>query len=236
MTNDTEVTPANSSAQELIDRLMESLKNFHNNTGRDENTQKNGKMFEEHVKTALLSFGYTNVSNFRKTLYKDMVDEIGDCCETTLIIPNDTRMHPRKLLFQQPYGSQKPPDFLLVDVRQDTIHFQPVEVKTGKKAATWNNNYPKNNWVYIFYGYKGVTYFLGENLINEQLKKLFEEYKSKRKELANQFNSLLKEMKESWMVVDYFKFEHRGCVDYKAHEKCCERENDVVNAFSTLSF
>lgn len=219
----------------IIDMLMESLRNFHNKTGRDENTQRNGKMFEEHVKTALLSIGYSNVSNFSKILYKNLLADIKKCYTTTLNIPNTKGMQPRRLLFQQPYGSQSPPDFLLVDILTDTIHFQPVEVKTGKKAATWNNNYPKDEWIYIFYGEKGVTYFRGKKLIHEQVKELFDEYKRQRQELTIQFNKRLEEMKETWKLIDYFKFEHTGKVDYHRDDSRHDRERDVADALLMLS-
>ena len=215
--------------------VMESLKNFHSNTQRDENTQKNGKMFEEHVKSGLVSLGYNDASNLKKTTYKNMLSEIKKCYTTSVSIINTKEIEQGKLLFQQPYGSQCPPDFLLVDVLKDTINFQPIEVKTGKKMATWNNNYPKDDWIYIFCGEEGVTYFLGKNMIKPKEKEIIEEYKMARKELNKIYNKKLEDENSITKLVEYYKFEHRSNVNYKKDKMCEQREKEVDDILLRLT-
>jgi hypothetical protein len=221
--------------EENLSNLMEDLKAFHNNSKRDEQTQKNGKMFEQFVKNKLLAFGYSDVTGSTEPLYEKILAVIKKNYITQKSIPNSYNMELKKILFHQPYGSQAPPDFLLVDILKDTIHFQPVEVKSGKKAATWNNNYPKDDWIYIFSGNDGVTYFLGKNIITQDVKNIFEEYKKVRKELTASYNTRLKEMGANWKLVDYFKFEHTGKVHYTKDEQRTDREKDVSDVLLMLT-
>jgi hypothetical protein len=221
------------SDMELID-LLESFKNFKSKNKNDENTQANGKAFEEYIKERFVAFGYRDVSTLKRTIYKDLLASIRKCYYTENEIENVAKLTPRRILFQQPYGSQSPPDFFLVDIMESKIHFQPVEVKTGKKAATWNNNYPKNGWIYIFSGAAGVTYFMGKNLIASAVKELFDEYKMLRKAMTAEYNKKLADMAAGWHLIDYFKFEHTSAINYKADNKCDEREKEVADVLVQL--
>jgi hypothetical protein len=208
--------------------IMESLKEFKNDTTDKENTQSNGKMFEDFVKTKCVSIGYVDVSSEKKKdPYKNLLQEIKQVYTECLSIPNISNYTCEKILIQQPNGSQKTPDLLLIEITKDSIQFQPIEVKTGKDYATWNNSYPKNDWIYIFSGKEGITYFLGKSLITENVIKLFEEYKELRKKLKNEFNQKLKDIECKWQLIDYFKFEHTSGVNYKRDEQCKTREKDV---------
>ncbi len=218
--------------------FIESFKKFKIEATDKENTQNNGKMFENFVKDKFISIGYTDVSSKKKNIYKNLIDDIKKVYNSNMTIPNTRSYKCEKILIQQPNGSQKTPDLLLVDISKDVIQFQPIEVKTGKNSATWNNTYPKQDWIYIFSGNNGVTYFLGSSLITDDVVKIFEEYKEIRKKLAAEYNERLHALKCSWKLVDYFKFEHTSGVNYKKDDMCEEREksvDDILLKFTGLS-
>lgn len=220
---------------------LESLKEFRPNGKNDEETQKNGKKFENYVRDRLIKIGYSKFEiDEEDKVFKQMLADIRANFKNTNRIRNDYRdMQAKKILIQQPWGSQKTPDLLLLDITREWIHIQPIEVKSGKKSATWNNTYPVKHWIYIFNGTKGVTYFKGENLITQKVTELFEEYKTKRIELTKQYNEMLEKIGEAWKLVDYFKFEHTSGVDYRGdEEECSRRENavkDMLLEFVSLS-
>lgn len=216
---------------------LEKIKKYSNGGGTDENTQVNGKTFENYVKDEFVNIGYVDKTSDRKTIYKKMLTDIRDNYDICLYIHNIYDLQEEKILIQQPYGSQYPPDIILIDITETSIRYQPIEVKTGKKAATWNNTYPKHDWIYIFSGDQGVTYFTGRCMISTEVCDLFEEYKQLRKEMTSKYNEKLRKLKCDWKLIDYFKFEHMGGVDYKQHDKCEEREtyvNDTLTKFMSL--
>lgn len=212
-----------------IPEFIKSLKEFKTDSKNDENTQKNSKEFENYVKNKVVSIlGFREV-NKKNKLYKQMLDNIRDKIKMDGCIKNIYHNVPvEKIIVFQPYGSQAPPDMILMDITKDFVYFQPLEAKNGKKAATWNNNYPVNHWIYIFSGKNGVTYFHGKNMVTNEEKELFEQYKIAKKAVTEEFNKKLVNMKSTWTLVNYFKFEHTSEVDYKKDEDVCsQRENDV---------
>lgn len=234
-----EETPivSNVSDASSIISCLEKIKKYSNNGGTDENTQVNGKTFENYVKDEFVNIGYIDKTSDRKTIYKRMLTDIRDNYDECLYIQNTYELKEEKILIQQPYGSQYPPDIILIDITKTSIRYQPIEVKSGKKAATWNNTYPKYDWIYIFSGDQGVTYFRGRCMIDTGVRDLFEEYKQLRKEMTNKYNEKLRKLNCDWKLIDYFKFEHTGGVDYKQHDKCNEREsyvNDTLARFMNL--
>ena len=219
-------------------KFLEGFKQFVCPAGDGENTQKNGKVFEDFVKKKLISLGYNDVPSEGKDKYKKVLTNIRKNYINHRSISNDDNTESEKLLIQQPYGSQAPPDILLIDITPDQIYFQPIEIKTGKKVATWNNNYPKDDWIYIFSGKEGVTYFRGKSLISEEEKQILEEHKMARKKLNEEHNKQLRAMNARWKLVDYFKFEHSAGVDYMKDGECSKREtevSDILSCFANLS-
>lgn len=207
--------------------FIENFKEFRQGVSNTENTQNNGKVFENFVKDKFVSIGYTDMTSEKKGRYKNLIDTIKKNYDECLQIQNTNNYKCEKMLIQQPNGSQKPPDLLLIEITTDMIQFQPIEVKTGKDNATWNNTYPKNDWIYIFSGRNGVTYFSGKSLISNDIVKIFDEYKELRKKLTTDYNQKLKDLKSNWKLVDYFKFEHTSGVNYKKDDMCVQREKDV---------
>jgi len=219
-------------------KFLEGFKEFVCPAGDGENTQKNGKVFEDFVKKRLISLGYNDVPSEEKDKYKKVLTNIRKNYINHRSISNDDNTESEKLLIQQPYGSQAPPDILLIDITPDQIYFQPIEIKTGKKVATWNNNYPKDDWIYIFSGKEGVTYFRGKSLISEEEKQILEEHKMARKKLNEEHNKQLRAINARWKLVDYFKFEHSAGVDYMKDGECSKREtevSDILSCFANLS-
>jgi len=219
-------------------KFLEGFKEFVCPAGDGENTQKNGKVFEDFVKKRLISLGYNDVPSEEKDKYKKVLTNIRKNYINHRSISNDDNTESEKILIQQPYGSQAPPDILLIDITPDQIYFQPIEIKTGKKVATWNNNYPKDDWIYIFSGKEGVTYFRGKSLISEEEKQILEEHKMARKKLNEEHNKQLRAINARWKLVDYFKFEHSAGVDYMKDGECSKREtevSDILSCFANLS-
>ena len=80
--------------------------------------------------------------------------------------------HDKLYIIVQPFGSQSPPDVLLVRLvkstkeEKDTLYVFPLEVKQGKGVPTWNNNPPKSGFGYVFFDSKDqqVYYASGKEI------------------------------------------------------------------------
>jgi hypothetical protein len=94
--------------------------------------------------------------------------------EQTLIAPKndftgfDTS---KKYMFIQPFGTQMPPDILLVYFDDSNMYLCPIEVKQGLTAPTWNNNPPKANFAYFFIRRrdKNIYFHTGKNIRGENI-------------------------------------------------------------------
>lgn len=218
--------------QEDILKCLESLKNFGSGGKIDENTQTNGKIFENYVKNQFISIGYKEFVMDKKkdALFRSMLLDIKRVFKKMTQIKNRYNLSPQKVLVQQPYGSQQPPDMLLMNITATTIYFQPIEVKTGKKVATWNNTYPSQNWIYVFKGAEEVTYFKGETMLTARVQEFFEEYKAKRAQLLKEYNEKLESIQAGWKLIDYFKFEHSSKIDYTTDKEARKRRETSVES------
>lgn len=205
-----------------MDSLFKTIQEFKSEL-RNEDTQLNGKMFENYVKESFIQFGYKELSKNDKNVYSFLQNIRNDMEETTY--QNIYSFVDGKYIIQQPFGSQCPPDIMLFYVTSLTIKVQCIEVKTGKKYATWNNTYPKKGWIYIFSGMKGITWFKGRHWITTEQIGILETYKNLRKQMTLEFNDKLKG--SHLKLVDYFKFEHASSVDYYDSEQTL-REIEVV--------
>jgi len=95
-----------------------------------------------------------------------------------------------KFIFQ-PFGSQSYPDFI--------IFFEnfliPLEIKFNKNNGNpmWNSGYPKKNWIYIYWNWskEDVTFFLGDNVLNDIERNIMEEFFYKLKILEQNVNKEL---------------------------------------------
>lgn len=190
---------------------------------RNEDTQINGKTFENYVKDCFIQYGYQETFKTDKNVHSFLQEVRVDMEKTTF--QNTYSFVDGKYIIQQPYGSQCPPDIMLLHVLVDKISVQCIEVKTGKKYATWNNTYPKKDWVYIFSGVKGITFFKGHRWISMDQIEILETYKKLRKQMTLNFNDKLKG--SHLKLVDYFKFEHSSTVDYYDSEQLI-REMEVI--------
>ncbi len=89
----------------------------------------------------------------------------------------------------QPFGSQKSPDFIVVI--EGLVLW--IECKTGNKKITWNSGYPNKEILYVFSCKKNntTTLFFGkfhEVHLNDNFVELYEQFDKKLKEIAkNEF-------------------------------------------------
>jgi hypothetical protein len=89
----------------------------------------------------------------------------------------------------QPYGSQKPPDFILL-----FKDYKPLKIEckssTNSLKATWNCSLPEKDIIYLFYSKKinKTLIFNGGEIIKEDLKNKFEELHKKISILTKEFN------------------------------------------------
>lgn len=110
---------------------------------------------------------------------------------------------------EQPFGSQKSPDFIVCF--WGLIIW--IECKSGKKKITWNTGYPRENVLYVFSSKKtnNTTVFLGSLCEiynkNKNFEKKYDEFDEEIKELSKKkFESLFESEKFSFysrrMLVD----------------------------------
>lgn len=144
------------------------------------------KKHENRVRNIIESFGIkkTNDSSIIKILknkknINKIVDELVDIF----------------VYIEQPFGSQKSPDFIICFFG----HIIWIECKSGKKRITWNTGYPRENVLYVFSSKKTnkTTVFLGsqtELLIeNENFEERYDGIDKELKETSKErFNNEFK--------------------------------------------
>jgi len=241
--------------------FIDDIKRYRNTSHeKSENTQKVSKLFEDHVKNVFINLGFKELIKDSKTigLLHQVKSQITSGSDVATFASVDNQLKGTYIL-QQPRGSQKPPDLLLLDIQDDVTKFQCVEVKYGATGrGTYNNTHPKKNWVYIFTdGLHDATLFIGADVIHEKRVQEFKEYKSFKKLVTTVFNkdhvhlhvvekeririnlhkyidticdSCNTDDCSDWMLVDYFKFEHRlsATPRYIDHPKKEERERNAI--------
>jgi len=109
-----------------MDSLFKTIQEFKSEL-RNEDTQLNGKMFENYVKESFIQFGYKELSKNDKNVYSFLQNIRNDMEETTY--QNIYSFVDGKYIIQQPFGSQCPPDIMLFYVTSLTIKVQCIEVK-----------------------------------------------------------------------------------------------------------
>lgn len=118
-------------------------------------TQLSSGICEKFVVNALIDEGYTE-TDLRKNLDASMFKSIkaGILKSEKFVFDlkgNVKNMEDDRLyICHQPFGSQSPPDILLLQKIANSLYVFPIEVKQGDRNPTWNNNPPKANFGYIF--------------------------------------------------------------------------------------
>jgi hypothetical protein len=197
----------------------------------DENTQKNGRNLE----SVFINLCHTNgIKQIKKTeldkyilkkVKKEILDKDG---ENYSIIDRQER----DFIVQQPFGSQNFPDFLFFYNYRNRCVVIPIECKTSSKnIATWNNNCPKQNAVYIFHSKGKTIFFKGSSIITSDDIFIMKNYTTERKKILTEYNDLLHN--RDYKLVDYFKYEHSK--NQKSYfQKREEKETECIDFLSRL--
>jgi len=94
----------------------------------------------------------------------------------------------------QPNGSQRPPDFIVVD-NNESVELECKSKKTGYKPM-WNSSYPNRTNLYIFTTQKDNRTLIirGNKITTPKLETLLEKYKKDHKIFHDKFNKELKKL------------------------------------------
>ena len=142
-----------------------------------------------------------------------------------------------EFIIYQPFGTQKFPDFLYVIYKDGSYIFQSIEVKSSYNGiAIWNNNYPKENTIYIFHDSKfdKATYFMGSSFINNYVKTLINISEKTIDILISIINKIFEKNNIMWKKVHYKKTEHTNTIRYVKDNKNEERMKNVEEYISKL--
>lgn len=135
----------------------------------------------------------------------------------------------------QPGGSQSFPDLLVYDY---TDRFIALECKSGKGVCpTWNDNTPKPNGIYIFSSnkYNATTVFLGQDVISDQERLLFQQQRDEYEKISKKYKSLLgkqDKFNRGWKLnarPKYSQYGGESKVDYFMHPSKILCETNVLN-------
>jgi len=225
----------------ILSNILNDILNYkHNNN--DSKTQHNSTIFEEIFIKLCNTYNISVIDNnsiiikyILKIIKKDILNKQENHNNIFIIDEYNVNL-PEIFIIYQPFGSQNIPDFLFVYYKSNTnkLIVQPIEMKSGKLYPVWNNNPPKNNFIYIFSSgiHKKTTYFLGKSHINENEIRIITEYIVKRKLLAKEYNDIFKNINSNFKFIDYFKIE-----DTKTsyiNDKNIEEQNEVIQYLSNL--
>lgn len=129
----------------------------------------NSKIHEESVEKIIIESG------FKHKLDKNDIDE-------------------KFYYINQPNGSQRPPDFIVVD-NDESIELECKSKKTGYKPM-WNSSYPNSTNLYIFTNQKDNHTLIipGNKIITPKLEEMLIKYKNYNKLFHDKFNKELKKL------------------------------------------
>jgi hypothetical protein len=138
-------------------KLITALENITLTKTVNGKTQSNSEVQCGKVKDILETFEFKQLQITGKKLEKWLND------------------NPEKGLYYvyQPYGSQKSPDFMLINVA-DKITTQYLECKSGCGKILWNDGYPTEDTIYIFTCTKSnTTTFFTSDIMSPKMLKIF---------------------------------------------------------------
>lgn len=157
---------------EIIIKILDEFYNMNDNINENIIGQKNKiQSFEEKINTILNKYCIEIKKN-----KKDNIDNIKK--EQDIIY-----------YIYQPFGSQKPPDFMIMCNNYYKIFIECKSSKTLK--PTWNCSIPDIETIYLFYSSNNnKTYiFNGDVIIFPNISKQIKEFHNKLKILCNEFNN-----------------------------------------------
>lgn len=204
------------SPESLLRSLREEKNNYLN--------AKKGSEFEERVRSFLkLRLNYSPIlkQDVGREDWRAIKTHIGKKLGTDFL--NVPRPDLRRTFIFQPYGSQQFPDFIVFTDKKVI----PLEIKYSTRSQSkpiWNSNVPRANALYIFgsYGMKDITFFLGENVLDQK----------HREFLYNFFSDIRAKQNEARKSVVPLDATKRGFTPYiRAAFDQRKHEDSVVTSF-----
>lgn len=146
------------------------------------------------IKSLLINLKQLKYSNntFNSKIHEESVEKI--IIESGFKHKNNT--NEKFYYINQPNGSQRPPDFIVVDnTTNESVELECKSKKTGYKPM-WNSSYPNRTNLYIFTTQKDNRTLIipGNKITTPKLETLLEKYKKETKQLEITFNKEIKEL------------------------------------------
>jgi len=134
---------------------------------------------------------YSN-NTFNSKIHEESVEKI--IIESGFKHKNNISENEKCYYINQPNGSQRPPDFIVVD-NNESVELECKSKKTGYKPM-WNSSYPNRTNLYIFTTQKDNRTLIihGNKITTPKLETLLEKYKKATKQLEITFNKEIKEL------------------------------------------
>lgn len=134
---------------------------------------------------------YSN-NTFNSKIHEESIEKIiiGSGFKHRLNIDKNEKCY----YINQPNGSQRPPDFIVVD-NNESIELECKSKKTGYKPM-WNSSYPNSTNLYIFTNQKDNKTLIipGNKIITPKLEKMLIKHKNDNKLFHDKFNKELKKL------------------------------------------
>ena len=181
----------------VIERLTDNDTDIFANLKKNKksSTQLTASICEKHVFDAFVQEGFTplpqsaitttkmNGDTCKKFLRKRVDEEDFQVDISMVPVLFGEMEHGVRYIMDQPFGSQSPPDILLMEIvrdeeEKDVLFLLPIEVKQGAGRPTYNNNPPKAGFGYVFFCTKDAEVYYesgkdlrGENIVVDEVMK-----------------------------------------------------------------
>ncbi len=146
-----------------------------------------GQDFENRVSAGLDARAYNRI--LKSDLSHEEWNELRNGVEADSLAFSNTSTR-RKHYVERPFGSQRYPDFLVLDGARVVL----IEVKFSRKKQghpMWNGGLPRQGGLYVFgaYGRQDVTFFLGRDVVSSEEARQLHNFFEKLTELQDAFNA-----------------------------------------------
>ena len=215
-----------------MDHLVSKLRDIKLCLDKKKCTQKNSKTQHLAVKNILLESGI-----------EEIIKETGKFKKMKKGIH---RLNDGLYFMEEPFGSQQYPDFVIMKfVSGRMVHFVKLELKSGHGGITWNDGYPRDDCVYLYYekkeqrSYMFTGEFFNDHVvdhrylkkvltwvdeINNVIKKHYSKRTKNKKIWASDLNIRIRKI-----------IKQNICISKMSTETKREMDDDVNVAFEELS-
>lgn len=232
---------------EILIKILQDIQQNRNNWVTDDS----GENFEIYIKNKLVKNGFKEIdSNELGGILKTIDLKSGDSNSYNLQklfhkkygdnLPLDEKLKSGKFYVYQPFGSQKYPDFFIIE----DGYIIPLECKSSKnKRPKWNGGLPKPNLGIYFFSLtaEDITFFLGKDILPKQiydsLIKQDTEHKKLDKKQEEEINKSYQEHGiDKNKIIHYSRADnnYKGKTDFFDGEARKQRENSAIEIINNL--